>query len=96
MDATARFSGRADDYAKKRPSYPAAALDELRAAAEATRLDREGLASRLRSSSYAPKASDPHHDATFAELGALFDAHVEPDGHVTTTYETVMVLGHVC
>ncbi|MDB4944366.1 MAG: hypothetical protein JWP97_3900, partial [Labilithrix sp.] len=62
-------------------------------ATNAQRLDREGLASRLRSSSYAPPPGDPDHAATFEALGAVFDRHVEADGLVTIPYETVVIVG---
>lgn len=60
------------------------------------RLDREGLVRRLASSSYAPKPGDPTHDATYAELEAIFDRHAETrDGtrEVVMTYEVVVILG---
>jgi SAM-dependent methyltransferase len=58
------------------------------------RLDREGLVRRLASSSYAPKAGDPSHDATYAELEAIFDRHAPAaGGEVVMTYTVVVILG---
>jgi SAM-dependent methyltransferase len=56
------------------------------------RLDREGLAGRLLSSSYAPRPGEPGHDETFAELRAMFDRHAAR-GSVTMRYATVAILG---
>jgi SAM-dependent methyltransferase len=63
-----------------------------RAVPNEQRLDREGLVSRLLSSSYAPRPGDPGHDETFAELRALFDRHAE-GGEVVMLYETVVITG---
>jgi hypothetical protein len=67
-DQAARFSGRVDDYVKTRPSYPRGVLDVR---------DREGLVSRLLSSSYAPGPGEPTHDETIAELRSIFDRRAE-------------------
>ena len=58
----------------------------------AQRLDREGLVGRLLSSSYAPRPGDAEHEATFAELRAIFDQHQET-GHVVLLYTTVVITG---
>jgi SAM-dependent methyltransferase len=56
------------------------------------RHDREGLVGRLLSSSYAPRAGEPDHDAIFSELRAIFDRHAE-GGEVVMLYTTVVILG---
>jgi SAM-dependent methyltransferase len=56
------------------------------------RLDRDGLVSRLLSSSYAPRPGEPTHDATIAELYAIFDRHAA-GGTVSMRYATVVILG---
>jgi SAM-dependent methyltransferase len=56
------------------------------------RLDREGLVSRLLSSSYAPRPGEPTHDETMTELRALFDRASE-DGRVVMLYTTVVIRG---
>ena len=56
------------------------------------RFDREGLLGRARSSSYVPKPGAPGHDAFFAALSALFDAHAE-NGTVAFEYDTRMYVG---
>lgn len=55
-------------------------------------LDREGLVSRLLSSSYAPRPGEPTHDETMAELRAIFDRRAE-GGLVAMLYTTVVILG---
>jgi SAM-dependent methyltransferase len=60
--------------------------------ANAQRLDREGLVSRLLSSSYAPRPEEPTHDETMAELRAIFDRHGE-GGLVAMLYTTVVIVG---
>lgn len=58
------------------------------------RLDREGLVNRLISSSYAPKAGEPHYEATVGELRAIFDRHAE-DGAIALLYTTVIIIGRL-
>lgn len=60
----------------------------------AQRLDYDGLARRLMSSSYAPKAADPRHTPMMAALRALFDATQE-DGFVDLAYRTEIFSGEV-
>jgi len=56
------------------------------------RLDREGLVGRLLSSSYAPRAGEPTHEETLAELRALWDRHAER-GAIAMRYRTVIITG---
>ncbi len=56
------------------------------------RLGREGLAGRLASSSYAPRAGEAGFDETFAELDAVFDRHAE-GGSIAMRYTTVAIFG---
>jgi SAM-dependent methyltransferase len=56
------------------------------------RLDREGLAGRLLSSSYAPLPGHPNHEPMFKALSELFDRFAK-DGVVTMEYETVVCWG---
>ena len=62
------------------------------AVANEQRLDREGLVSRLLSSSYAPRPAEPTHDETIAELQSIFDRRAE-GGLVAMLYTTVVILG---
>ena len=80
-DTTAKFDALLGAGCWKRASVP-----------NEQRLDREGLVGRLLSSSYAPRPGDPSHDATFAELRALFDRHAE-GGSVAMLYTTVAITG---
>jgi SAM-dependent methyltransferase len=48
--------------------------------ANAQVFDAAGLRGRLASSSYAPKAESPLHDAIYEELGRVFEAHAEGAG----------------
>lgn len=80
-DATAKFDALLGAGRWKRASVP-----------NEQRLDREGLVGRLRSSSYAPRAGDPSHDETFAELRELFDRHAER-GSIAMVYTTVAITG---
>jgi len=56
--------------------------------------DYEGLKGRLLSSSYAPEAGQPGHDAMLDELRALFDRYQE-DGTVAFEYDTSMYYGRI-
>jgi ubiquinone/menaquinone biosynthesis C-methylase UbiE len=56
--------------------------------------DFEGLRGRLLSSSYAPPAGHPRHDAMLAALRRVFDAH-EQEGRVRFIYDTNLYLGRV-
>ncbi len=62
------------------------------AIANEQRLDRDGLVSRLLSSSYAPRPGEPTHDETIAELRAIFDRRAQ-DGHIAMLYTTVVIVG---
>ncbi len=57
-------------------------------------LDFEGLRGRLLSSSYAPAASHPNHEAMLDELRRIFAAHAQ-DGRVKFEYETEVYLGQI-
>jgi len=54
-------------------------------AKHAQSLSAAGLADRVRSSSYAPKPDDPHHDALFRELAQLFTKY-QANGVVELPY----------
>jgi SAM-dependent methyltransferase len=56
------------------------------------RLDREGLAGRLLSSSYAPLPGHPNHEPMLDALNELFDRFAK-DGVVTMEYETAVYWG---
>ncbi len=56
------------------------------------RLDRDGLHSRVMSSSYAPKAGEPGHDVLVRELDELF-ARRAVAGEVVIPYQTVVIGG---
>ncbi|PKH71905.1 SAM-dependent methyltransferase, partial [Stenotrophomonas sp. Betaine-02u-21] len=55
-------------------------------------LDFDALKGRLLSSSYAPTAGQPKHDAMLAALRTLFDQHAV-DGNVAFEYQTRAFLG---
>jgi ubiquinone/menaquinone biosynthesis C-methylase UbiE len=57
------------------------------------RFDYEGLAGRLLSSSYAPAAGLPGHEAMMAELREIFERYQE-NGQVCFEYDTRVHLGH--
>ncbi|MBX3193006.1 MAG: class I SAM-dependent methyltransferase [Labilithrix sp.] len=80
-DATAKFDALLGAGAWSRHVVP-----------NAQRLDREGLASRLLSSSYMPREGEPGHDEILAELGAIFDRHAQA-GEVAMLYATVIIAG---
>ena len=54
--------------------------------------DVDGVVGLSASSSYTPAADHPDHDAFYAALRALFDAHAR-NGHVEFLYETEAYLG---
>ena len=56
--------------------------------------DGEGLAGRVRSSSYAPKAGHPDYPAMVAALARLFDQHQE-SGRVRMEYTTQIYFGRL-
>lgn len=56
--------------------------------------DYEGLRGRLLSSSYAPEAGQPGHDAMLQELRALFDRYQE-GGTVAVEYDTTVYDGRL-
>lgn len=56
--------------------------------------DHEGLRGRLMSSSYAPEAGHPNHEAMLAELGRIFDA-CQVDGQVAFEYTTKLFYGRL-
>lgn len=85
------LQGKADSV-DKFDAVLGAGLWTRRFVANEQRLDREGLVGRLSSSSYSPRPGDPTHDATFAELRAIFDRHAVND-EVTMRYTTVVILG---
>lgn len=60
----------------------------------AQHFDREGLRGRLLSSSYAPAAGTPGHEAMLAALDALFEAH-QREGLVTFEYDTRTFVGRL-
>ena len=54
--------------------------------------DREGLRSRMMSSSYVPPPGHPNHDAILRELDRLFDEHNE-NGRLRFVIETEVYFG---
>jgi SAM-dependent methyltransferase len=56
--------------------------------------DFDGLAGRLRSSSFAPTPDAPTYESMMAELRRIFDAH-NKDGHVRLEYSTHIYFGHL-
>jgi SAM-dependent methyltransferase len=58
------------------------------------RFDEAGLRGRLTSSSYAPKAGDPLHDAILHRLAGVFAAHSR-SGFVTLPYDTIVWYGRL-
>lgn len=91
------------DYTRVRDSYPEARkIKEFFGAARfferelANRqlFDWDGLAGRLRSSSYAPAESDARYAPMMAELDRIFRAHQE-HGHVRMEYATRIYFGRL-
>jgi SAM-dependent methyltransferase len=62
--------------------------------ANAQVMDFDGLRGRLLSSSYAPGAGHPDHDAMLTRLADIFHAH-QREGLVTIDYTTRLYLGHL-
>lgn len=60
----------------------------------AQHFDFDGLKGRLLSSSYAPEAGQPKHDAMLAALKSIFKTH-QRDGQVVFEYETHVYFGHL-
>jgi hypothetical protein len=56
--------------------------------------DFEGLAGRLKSSSYVPAAGDPRHEPMIDALRRLFDRH-EENGRVSFLYDTELYFGRI-
>ncbi len=56
--------------------------------------DLDGLTGRLRSSSYAPRAGQPGHDAMLADLAEIFARH-QRDGRIVFSYDTRVYLGRL-
>ena len=60
--------------------------------ANAQRLDLDALVGRTLSSSYAPRAGQPKHEALLGALRSLFDA-TQSDGRVSIDYDTRIFVG---
>lgn len=91
------------DYAKVREAYPEAARMEQFFGAENARraelpnfqeFDFEGLAGRVRSSSYAPKQGHPNYEPMMAALRKLFEAN-QKLGRVRMEYTTQIYFGRL-
>jgi SAM-dependent methyltransferase len=91
------------DYEKVKDAYPE--REDIRSFFEgkafsakefpnAQEFDLEGLAGRLRSSSYAPQQNHPNHEPMMAELQKLFREN-EKDGHVRMEYLTQVYCGRL-
>lgn len=65
---------------------------ERRVFPNAQQLDRDGLRSRLLSSSYVPSAEDPRSGPMLARLDEVFDRHAH-DGVVELQYQTELFFG---
>lgn len=99
-DLLVRFS---TDYSRVRETYPeAAAMREFFGeknfhSAELPNFqefDFEGLAGRLRSSSYAPKEGHANYEPMMKGLKRIFDEN-QVDGHVRMNYTTQIYFGHL-
>ena len=91
------------DYRKVKEAYPETEGMEAffskgnfqrRELANFQEFDFEGLAGRLRSSSYAPKEGHPNYAPMMAALHELFDAS-QKAGHVRMDYTTQIYLGQL-
>ena len=91
------------DYAKVREAYPEAEeMEQFFGAGNFQRselpnfqeFDFEGLAGRLRSSSYAPREGHANYEPMMAALRTLFDAN-EKFGRVRMQYTTQIYFGHL-
>jgi ubiquinone/menaquinone biosynthesis C-methylase UbiE len=89
------------DYKRVREAYPEAesmrsffdgGSVSQRDLPNAQEMDWEGLAGRLRSSSYAPQEGQPNYAPMIAALGKLFEAH-QVDGRVRMEYATHVYFG---
>jgi SAM-dependent methyltransferase len=99
-DLLVRFS---TDYSRVRETYPEAAAmreffgEENFHSAELPNFqefDFEGLAGRLRSSSYAPKEGHANYEAMMKGLRRIFDEN-QVDGRVRMNYTTQIYFGHL-
>lgn len=100
-DYEALLKTHATDYAQVRHEnvnaavlrgFFAAGTCQTRSLPNAQRFDFEGLRGRLLSSSYAPAAGQPGHEAMLEELRRIFDAH-QRDGVVDILYDTEIHVG---
>jgi ubiquinone/menaquinone biosynthesis C-methylase UbiE len=91
------------DYKRVREAYPEMhAMEEFfvggtvsqRDLPNTQEMDGEGLAGRLRSSSYAPQEGQPNYAPMMAALEELFRAH-EVDGNVRMEYTTHVYFGRL-
>src|SRR5262245_28158278 len=91
------------DYGKVNESYPRESQMEsffgagaytARTLPNSQAFDLDGIAGRLRSSSYMPTPSDPNFELMLGELRALFHAHNE-GGRVRLEYATHVYFGHL-
>ena len=92
-----------NDYKRVRESYPelpamqdffAGGSVQKRTVPNAQTMDWDGLAGRLRSSSYAPQEGHPHHEPMMTALDELFRAH-HVDGRVKMEYATHVYYGRL-
>jgi ubiquinone/menaquinone biosynthesis C-methylase UbiE len=82
-DASRRIHGKPEEVA----AFFDGSTPSLRKLPNAQVFDFDGLKGRLLSSSYAPAAGHPRHEAMLAALRALFEAHAE-HGTVRFAYAT--------
>jgi SAM-dependent methyltransferase len=91
------------DYQRVREAYPesgtmqeffAGGAVSQRSVPNSQILDWDGLAGRLRSSSYAPQEGQPHYAPMMAALEQLFRANQE-NGQVRMEYSTHVYFGHM-
>jgi len=99
-DLLVRFS---TDYTRVRETYPEAkAMQqffdenamEFRELPNSQDFDFQGLAGRLRSSSYAPKEGHPNYEPMMRQLQKIFDEN-QIDGRVRMTYTTHIYFGRL-
>jgi ubiquinone/menaquinone biosynthesis C-methylase UbiE len=92
-----------NDYSKVNESYPREeqmhaffGANEFRSyeVPNFQEFDFEGVAGRIRSSSYMPSADQPNFAPMMNELRRIFDAHNQ-NGHVRLEYTTRIYLGHL-
>lgn len=89
------LQGKADAHEKFDALFGGAGGWQRSTVPNEQRLDREGLVGRLLSSSYAPRAGEPGHDETFAELRALYDRHANGAPDLAMLYTTVVITGRI-